>query len=80
MLREGSKAYRNGYEQSDDYARQYGQCGLFVVLAGEQAGVLECPQSTNNGELGTPQDGIRLEVTHVARWLGGRKMEMSCMA
>jgi hypothetical protein len=52
---------------------------LFVVLAGEQARVFECPQSTNNGELGTPEDGIGLEVAHLARWLGGRKMETLCM-
>ena len=49
------------------------------MLASEQARVLECPQSTNNGELGTPQDGIGLEVAHVARWLGGSLMEMLCM-
>jgi hypothetical protein len=49
------------------------------VLAGEQARVLECPQSTNNGELSTPEDGIGLEVAHLARWLGGSLMKMLCM-
>jgi hypothetical protein len=48
---------------------------LFVVLAGEQARVLESPQSTNNGELSTSKDGIGLEVAHLAGLLGsGRRM------
>jgi len=50
------------------------------VLAGEQAGIFESAQRTNDGELGTPKDGIGLEVAHVARWWWGeRKMEMLCM-
>ena len=49
------------------------------MLAGEQTRVLECAQSTNDGELGTPEDGIGLEVAHVARCLGGSLMEMLCM-
>jgi len=58
--------YRYGYKDSNHYARQHGQCCLLVVLAGEQAGILECSQGANYGELGAPEDGIRLKVAHLA--------------
>jgi hypothetical protein len=59
-------AYRYSQKDSDHYACQHGQCCLLVMLAGEQAWILECSQGANYGELGAPENGIGLEMAHFA--------------
>lgn len=61
-----SETYRYSHKDSDHYAGQHRQCCLLVMLAGEQSGIFESSQGAHDGELSAPEDGIGLEVAHLA--------------